>query len=162
MDCTEPVSSWFLPSNLHRCNKLHVSDFVSCVSAYLWLLPSHVQYLCSSPFCWFTVKHTYCDTHNQRYFSTYCLYHIGLGLVGTIRRASCPSSAEHACRSLAQCQSGDCGLCRVDILAEMPAGVCSHLSYRNSFRFRTVIHRLKQSFRRSWVFILDGMHPNLH
>ena len=32
-------------------------DFVFCVSAYLWLLPSHVQGFCTSSSCLFSIPH---------------------------------------------------------------------------------------------------------
>ena len=51
-------------------------DVVSFVEGYLWLLPSHVQCMCTSPSYLFCVPHMYCGTHNQCYFLTYYLYQV--------------------------------------------------------------------------------------
>ena len=52
--------------------------FVFYVSAYLWLLASHVQCLCTSPSCLFSLPQIHCGTHNQCYIRMYCLYKISL------------------------------------------------------------------------------------
>ena len=56
------------------CHVLWVSftlDSVSCVSAYLWLLPSHLECLCTSPSCLFSVPHTWHGSHNRFYIRIY-------------------------------------------------------------------------------------------
>ena len=56
------------------CHTGRLLDFIFCVSAYLWLSPSHVQCLCTSLFCLFFVPHIYCDVHNRCGVCTYYLY----------------------------------------------------------------------------------------
>ena len=57
---------------LHLVQRVRLSF---CVSVYLWLLPNHVQYLCTLPVCLFSVPHIYCGTDNQSCVHISCLYH---------------------------------------------------------------------------------------
>ena len=52
----------------------YFSDFVSCVLAYLWLLPSQVQCLCTSPLACFPF-HTilWIDPSSVTFLATVCI-----------------------------------------------------------------------------------------